>query len=83
VVPFAAGTTTSPSMIADPALMFQASAAIFPEMDLNAIAVELDLMDPTFARRYLVNRRGQSGFDEAGIVSFDARLWPGIAHENS
>jgi hypothetical protein len=28
VVPSAAGTTTSPSMIADPALMFQASAAI-------------------------------------------------------
>src|SRR5712691_989165 len=43
------GTTTSPSMIADPALMFQASAAIFlkrlgehldggvPEMDLNPV----------------------------------------------
>jgi hypothetical protein len=29
VVPFAAGTTTSPSMIADPAFRCQASAAIF------------------------------------------------------
>jgi len=54
-------------MIADPALMFQASAAIFlkrlgehldggvPEMDLNPVAIELDLVNPAFANGDLVD----------------------------
>jgi hypothetical protein len=61
-------------MMADPAFMCQASAAIFsetigaviaapgehldggiPEVDLDPVAVELDLVNPPLARRYLVD----------------------------
>ena len=67
MVPSAAGTTTSPSTIADPALTCQASEAIFlkrfvrhcaagedlhrgvSEMNLDAVAIELDFMKPAVA----------------------------------
>ena len=62
MVAFSPGTTTSPSMIAEPAAMCQASSAILRkrlvqslprlvhglvhEVDLNPIAVEFDLVEP-------------------------------------
>ena len=67
-MPSAAGTTTSPSMIADRALISKASSAIFlkrlvqslprrvntahgfvGDVKLDAVAVELDLVDPALA----------------------------------
>src|SRR5207247_1544759 len=54
-----------------------------PEMDLDAIAVELDLMEPTLAGGHLVNRCRQRRFDEAGIVGLDTTGWrlrSGIRH---
>ena len=38
-------------------------------MDLHAVSVELDLMQPARARRHLVDRRRQLRFDEAGDLS--------------
>jgi hypothetical protein len=39
-------------------------------MDLHAVSVELDLMQPARARRHLVDRRRQLRFDEAGPRRF-------------
>jgi hypothetical protein len=36
------------------------------EMHLDAVAVELDLMDPTFAGGHAVDRRCQGWLDESG-----------------
>jgi hypothetical protein len=36
------------------------------EMHLDAVAVELDLMDPAFAGRHAVDRRRQGWLDESG-----------------
>jgi len=38
-------------------------------MNLNPVAVELDLMDPALARRHL-DRRRQRGFDEPRVGCF-------------
>jgi hypothetical protein len=85
VVPSAAGTTISPSMIAELDLMCQAFSATLleapgpvvtasrvdldgfvGEMNRDAVAVELDLVDPPLATRHAVDRRRQRRFDEAG-----------------
>jgi hypothetical protein len=55
-------------------------------MDLNAIAIELDLVNPAFPTRHLVNQRRQRRFNEAGIGGLDAtdwRLWPGVRHRSN
>lgn len=36
------------------------------ELDLHPVAVELDLVKPAFAARYLLDGRRERGFDEAG-----------------
>ena len=41
------------------------------EMQLHPVAVELDLMDPAFAFRHLVDRRRQRRLDEAGVGRLD------------
>ena len=70
VVPSAAaGTTTSPSMIADPALMCQAS----------------NLVNPALARGHLVGRGRQGRGDEAregGLDASDWRLGRGVGHRS-
>ena len=82
-MPSAAGTTISPSMIALPALMCQASAATFLkrlvdahlgvlDVHLNAIAVEFDLVKPSLTGRHPLDRGGQCRFDKAGEVRLDA-----------
>ncbi len=50
-----------------------------PETDLNPIAVELDLMNPSVAIWHLLDGRRQRRLDEAGKGRLDAtgwRLWP-------
>jgi hypothetical protein len=42
------------------------------EMDLHAVAVELDFVNPAGAGRYLFDRGGQGRFDEAGERRLDA-----------
>ena len=42
------------------------------EMDLDPVAVELDLVDPAVAGRHLLDRCRQRGFDEAGKGGLDA-----------
>lgn len=39
---------------------------IIVDMELDAIAIELDLMDPAVAGRHLLDRRRQRGLDETG-----------------
>jgi hypothetical protein len=86
VVPSAAGTTISPSMIAELALIRKASLAIFlsrrssrslagehrgalvRDVELDAVAVELDLMNPSLARQHLVDRGRQRRRNEAGVA---------------
>jgi hypothetical protein len=77
-------------MIADPALMCQASLAIFlkrlvqsvapagedlhgsiPEMDLDPVAVEPDLVNPARPGRHLLDRCRQRRFDEIGHPRLD------------
>ena len=46
------------------------------EMDLDPVAVELDLVNPALAGRHLLDRCRQRGFDEAGKRRLDAdRRW--------
>ena len=85
MVPSSAGTTTSPSMIAEPALIVPGvvgdlAETIGPvvaaagedldgfvgEVDLDPVAVELDLMNPALAGRHLLDRGRQRGLDESG-----------------
>jgi hypothetical protein len=69
-------------IVAAPGEYFDSSV---PEMDLDPVTVELDLMHPALARRHLVNRSCQSGFDKAGDGGLDAtgwRLWPGVGHRS-
>jgi hypothetical protein len=91
VVPSSAGTTTSPSMMAEPAAdvpgvagdLLEAVRPVvatagedldcgIPEMDLDAVAVELDFMNPARAGRDLLDRRRQRRFDEVGHHGLDA-----------
>jgi len=46
-----------------------------PEMDLDPVAIELDLMNPAFASGHL--KAGAGGLDATGW-----RLWPGIGHRS-
>jgi hypothetical protein len=90
-MPSAAGTTISPSTMAEPALMCQASSATFlktlgpivaaagenldglvHQVNLDAVAVEFDLMDPAIAGRHFLDRRRQCRFDESGEGRFHA-----------
>jgi hypothetical protein len=78
VVPSLAGATASPSMIADPVQICHASSAIFlnrvvqstapgvdlREMDLNAIAIEFDFVEPTVAAGHLVDGARERRFEE-------------------
>jgi hypothetical protein len=43
-------------------------------MDLDAITIELDLMDPALARWSLLDQCRQCRFNEAGVGRFDARF---------
>jgi hypothetical protein len=48
-------------------------------MDLDAVAVEFDLVDPAIAAGDFADRGRQSRFNEAGGRAFDTtgwRLWP-------
>jgi hypothetical protein len=49
--------------------------ALVGDVELDAVAVELDLMDPPLAFRHLVNRRRQGRLDEAGEGRLDADRW--------
>jgi hypothetical protein len=88
-----AGATASPSMIADPVQICHASSAIFlnrvvqstapgvdlQEMDLNAIAIEFDFVEPTVAAGHLVDGARERRFEEVRKGSLDAddrRLFP-------
>jgi hypothetical protein len=56
-----------------------------PEMDLDPVAIELDLMHPALARRHLADWCRQGRRDKAGVGGLDAtgwRLWPGIGHRS-
>jgi hypothetical protein len=50
VVPFSAGTTTSPSMIAEPALMCQASSAIFRKRVVQSLPRRVNTLTASLAR---------------------------------
>ena len=46
------------------------------QVNLDAVAIELDLMNPARAQWHPVNRGGQCRFDEAGVRCLDAPGWP-------
>src|ERR1700682_4700248 len=56
------------------------------EMDLNAVAVELDFVNPAVAGRHLVDRRRQLRFDESGERRLDAdrgRFFTQVSHDHT
>jgi hypothetical protein len=44
-------------------------------VDLDAVAVEIDFVNPAGAARHLLDRAGQGRFDEAGSMKQASALW--------